>query len=78
MLIGAFLGIPLFIWGVISALKKFSNQMNFVDWLIVKLAPSLPPELGDLVRVISVVLLVFFAFGLPTVIAKLAKKYLQF
>jgi hypothetical protein len=75
-LIFVIIGIPLFIWGVISALNTFKTKMNIIDWLVTKLAPKLPPLWGDLIRVLAIGLLILFVFSLPKAIEELASKYL--
>ena len=69
-------GIPLFLGGLVSILNKFESNLNFVDWLVSELAPSLPPNLGDIVLVLAICLLIYFMELLPKSIEWLTRKYL--
>jgi hypothetical protein len=69
------MGIPLFIGGLISTLNGFQREMNIIDWLVSDLAPNLPSQVGDVVRMVAIYLLIFFTVGLSASIEKLAKKY---
>ena len=74
-LIGLLIGIPLFLSGVISALNDFEGQMNIIDWLVMDIAPSLPPQQGDLVRIIAIGLVVLVPTTLLVTIERLANRY---
>jgi hypothetical protein len=74
-IIGVIIGIPLLIYGIKGALEDFESQMNLIDWLVMDVAPSLSSTVGDLVRVLAICLLIFFATALPATIERLAKEY---
>ena len=46
---------------IITALKDFESNMNLVDWLVSDLAPKLPSYLGDIVVILALGLLLYYA-----------------
>ena len=59
-LIGEALAIVL---GIVLALYALKSNLGFVDWLITKVAPTLPAQLGDLVIVFALIIFLHY-FGL--------------
>jgi len=57
---GLIIGILLFVNGLVNALNSFESNMNFIDWLISDVAPSLPPRIGDYVLILGLVLFIYF------------------
>lgn len=68
-----FIGIFLFIQGVISALQTFKFNMNIVDWMVTDLAPKLPPPAGNIIITVAAYLVIFFFKVLYENLEKLLK-----
>lgn len=73
--VGLLIGILLFPGGVGNALKDFESQMNIVDWLIMVVAPSLPPDQGAFVLALTIGLLLLVTTTLFVSIEKLENPF---
>ena len=56
-IIGAVLAV---IVGIVLALNNLESNLGIVDWLIMKVAPALPSQLGDLVILFALFLFLHF------------------
>ena len=59
-IIGAVLAI---VAGIVLTLNNLESNLGFIDWLITKIVPALPSQLGDLAIVLAIYLFIRF-FGL--------------
>ena len=69
------IGIFLFLNALVNTLENFESDMNLIDWLVMDVAPSLPPEQGDLVRVLAINLVILVPTALLVSIERLARRY---
>jgi hypothetical protein len=59
-IVGLIIGIMLFVNGLVNALNSFESNMNFVDWIISDVAPSLHPQIRDYVLMLGLALFIYF------------------